>query len=557
MKSRQTFRTTQVLGGFTLTEMLVATTLVVMIMMMFAQIYGSALGTMKEQRGMANNDQKARVVSEVIRNDLKLMTFKQVSAGQGIVPLVPGITPDGAQRGYFYYSENLPGDDTDDVLQFTVEISGGTTDVWSHEGDEAAFFGHATLMGNTSNPRNQPFFDGPYGSGKSQGAEVCYFLRHGTLYRRVLLIREPPAYVIDNDVQPKWNNGARVFQAGNPYQVHNGVFWEDFDYAVTQVGGALTFHGLTSLSNTDSSPNEMISKPWFRFGHLNFPDVSVSGHHGRPREYSIHNSNDAGFIGRFTLFETSSPDADADETWPGQFALDPEDHILNRSISTPVDAATGIVTRLSNGTRMGDDILLTGVESFNVEIFDRRANGGAGGFVNLGSTDVVSFDNNWNPSYGPRDNNTSPPNNRPNNVFDTWTAQVDAPGIFPGPAGNGQPPRCALRVPWTGVGWQPRADGDPYTVDDIGTVIFPLSTSLIGYRLYQIIDGIIGDEVTDEPTWGADFVTDVSADPPTMGVVWQRFDNRLGLEALRITVRYRDVQSNQPRQVTIVHSFVE
>jgi hypothetical protein len=40
-------------------------------------------------------------------------------------------------------------------------------------------------------------------------------------------------------------------------------------------------------------------------------------------------------------------------------------------------------------------------------------------------------------------------------------------------------------------------------------------------------------------------------------VIWQCFDNRVGLQMIRITVRYRDPASASPRQVSIIHSFVE
>jgi hypothetical protein len=40
-------------------------------------------------------------------------------------------------------------------------------------------------------------------------------------------------------------------------------------------------------------------------------------------------------------------------------------------------------------------------------------------------------------------------------------------------------------------------------------------------------------------------------------VIWQCFDNRVSLPMIRITVRYRDVGTGLPRQVSIVHSFVE
>ena len=40
-------------------------------------------------------------------------------------------------------------------------------------------------------------------------------------------------------------------------------------------------------------------------------------------------------------------------------------------------------------------------------------------------------------------------------------------------------------------------------------------------------------------------------------LVWEAFDNRAGLKKMRITIRYNDAESGNPRQVSLVHSFVE
>ncbi|MFO1092490.1 MAG: type II secretion system protein [Planctomycetaceae bacterium] len=62
--------------GFTLVEMLVATALVMLIMLLFADVFGAAVGTMTAQRGIANNDQKARSFTTVLRHDLAGRTYR-------------------------------------------------------------------------------------------------------------------------------------------------------------------------------------------------------------------------------------------------------------------------------------------------------------------------------------------------------------------------------------------------------------------------------------------------------------------------------------------------
>jgi hypothetical protein len=41
------------------------------------------------------------------------------------------------------------------------------------------------------------------------------------------------------------------------------------------------------------------------------------------------------------------------------------------------------------------------------------------------------------------------------------------------------------------------------------------------------------------------------------GVTWEAFDNRIGLEMIRITIRTRDTTTGNPRQFSLTHSFVE
>ncbi len=41
------------------------------------------------------------------------------------------------------------------------------------------------------------------------------------------------------------------------------------------------------------------------------------------------------------------------------------------------------------------------------------------------------------------------------------------------------------------------------------------------------------------------------------GIVWECFDNRVGVSLLQITIRYRDPASNLSRQVTIRHSLTD
>ena len=224
--------------GFTLIEMLISTGLVVLMLTLFAQIFATATRTIGDQRAIARTDATQRVVDTTLREDFSRLTYRQrrdaAGYSRGIVPLAPGDEPDfERQRGYWYYSENDPLNDTDDVLQFTAEYARGL------DGQPTGYFrGKATPLGRPDldadgaggdppggtnyDPddedllndrldngnqtagtapvltvpgpdRDQPAFDDGDGSNlrtRSPAAEVAYFVRYGNLYRRELLLRE-------------------------------------------------------------------------------------------------------------------------------------------------------------------------------------------------------------------------------------------------------------------------------------------------------------------------------------------------------------------------------
>src|SRR5262245_4739225 len=93
--------------GFTLVEMLVAVGLVILMMSMFAAVCQLATGAMSKQKGIAENDQRARLVTTVLQSDLQKRTFRHM------LPFKPvGSTNDdnefrlAERQGYFYISEN-------------------------------------------------------------------------------------------------------------------------------------------------------------------------------------------------------------------------------------------------------------------------------------------------------------------------------------------------------------------------------------------------------------------------------------------------------------------
>ncbi|OYW21810.1 MAG: hypothetical protein B7Z55_05400, partial [Planctomycetales bacterium 12-60-4] len=185
---------------------------------------------------------------------------------------------------------------------------------------------------------NEPEFDDGFaanGLGTSIAAEVCYFLRAGTLYRRVLPIRTADSI---DDAQPHFRGGNRAISSGTPtvgnYPLNGSTvstFWRDFDYSASyypgktvsssppNVGPGVFFHASgPSLYNGSDGEFLIVDEtvtpattipvslaiPQWRFGHN--PNT------GLPREYLNLNgsandlTDDDTFIGRFLAQETAS-----------------------------------------------------------------------------------------------------------------------------------------------------------------------------------------------------------------------------------------------------------
>ena len=664
MTHRRTIRsrTSPTRAAFTLVEMLVATGLVILIMLLFAQIYGSAIGSITEQRGLANNDQKARQFDVTIRQDLQSMTYRQPTYPyadvRGIVPLAPGdelIIDPFSQRGFFYYSENDPIDQTDDVLHFTIMQRTGQRGEPLAKTQQRKFVGKAeSLNGLGVGMASEPEFDdGIVGNAQShsRAAEVVYFLRNGNLYRRQLLIRDPLQTQNYTGNQPTLQSPVpfpltpqsgvqrfRFIPDTSVYQQYAGDFWNDFDSSATRIyqlplGGRSYpwFHSIDSLDNHLRDSNNPLALPWNRFGFLNEPeDLANLGnpnpHHGNPREFADDNpANPTGpqygleFIGRMTHEETSHPDFNWPEIGTGA-------SLLRHSRAANGTLTNGAVTGLDFGPRIGEDIILANVESFDVQLFDHLYLPGPR-YVNLGEpdgldngnfpdTEMFSDGDRLQVVYGPRMPSASATPTLSffgqNRVFDTWhpDARVLNPNNVVPPAERFSrlPPYRPLttngtntaivpannKVQELGFFWQPNTLVPP------NQVYFPLAGE---DQRFQLLDNLATNNtfnpIPPGPASPGDrnangtidypgllpspslvariigFVDPTIAQPRRTGlkfpewplvpgsivedgnIIWQIQDNRVGVRGMRIIVRYRDQRSNIPRQLTIVHSFVE
>lgn len=553
--------------GFTLVEMLVAVTLVLLMMTMFAEIFTLATGSMSKQKGLAELDQRQRLTSVLIREDIQDRTFRLMYPYTSRLNPLNGLPADdgvpspvgtnygfGTRQGYFYISENDPDNDADDILQFTMNRLLSTSQTG------AIFYGRTrelrddqNMGGAGWNPNQPENDDGDYfgdgaGVGTSPYAEVAYFVRNKTLFRRLLLVRNSALNSVDDRPMsvppfpplmpptgpvPLMQPG--IYPIGTTTYVIGGSaanrFPQDFDYSATYDFAAqrVEFLGRHSLDNSDNALALCLGRPEMRFGFR--PN-------GRPMEYLPAPSG--AFIGRYTQEETSHNLF----AWPGDPGWGADSTILTGDdtgpytipTSTPANGMTlspsGRVNRFIGGPRQGEDLLLTNVLAFDVKVWDPRASVGPdgqpgragvddnqdgttdnaaelgspfsddGAFADIGHTGTGDYaqSNNFNTAYGPLAAN--------NRCFDTW---------HPALMGSlGAPPFRPAR---------PGPDGLPgiANFDD---------------------DNNDGDNDT---TTGAD-------NPEELG--WPHTDDvLLPMKAIQIKIRYLDVASGLVRDVTLIETF--
>lgn len=344
-------------AAFTLVEMLVSVTLVLMMMTLFTSIFSMATDSVSRQKGIAELDQGARICSNVIQADMAKRTMRYC------LPYYPGelaatsVTSFGKRAGYIYFSANDPNSGIDDVLQFTVN-----SELTFEEADSTLSFGAAAMLYDRVaesagelrrtalrfNP-NQPEADdselAPNGVTASTGAEISYFMRNGALYRRKILLREPlPVIGGDQAVGPRSlvqdnpyflseadgltaDGGGRFWYVATPSAINPAVaasyqltgtalppatwnvtqtndFWQQFDLAAKPIGNGgggtnpsagVELMGVTHLANDGDGFAPALGNPVYRWG--------FDFYTGESREHM--DTAGTNFLGRFLSAETS------------------------------------------------------------------------------------------------------------------------------------------------------------------------------------------------------------------------------------------------------------
>ena len=591
-------------AAFTLVEMLVAVGLVVLMMTLFAQIFQMATGTMQTQKGLSENDQRVRLVMNLLRNDLnsnptdtnnnnqprQYRTFRLLipyGSGELDQPTDPvtGSPADnaGTRNGYFYVSEGNVFDDTDDVLAMTVAIPNASNE---------RLYGKATLLFDSkqnSNWPNQPEYDDVLGvvnnAGSSTIAEVCYFLRAGTLYRRMLLVRKPNVPPPPpQDGTPSDSNSPPLPLNMSAYLGASGTttFWNDFDYSAyynQNQAIPLRFHStgtvLDSLSANSAQPNPFsLSNPAYRFGFDSVHQTNPPSYYGLPREYiSIGNANgnSSYFLGRFTQRETSDPNfgypgsitrnAGNPTSYTTPLGYQSDSTLPNYGVALYGNSGTPF-----NGTRAGEDVLMTNVMKFDIKVWDPAASYGGDNSPGFAGVDddnngIVDFINN-DPT-------------RPDPAEIGWPGSDD--GDFRDIGHHGNYGHYSLNSTQNGFSnlsstllaqQYGSAYYQAYGVNCFDTwnpnlllsAAYPppgnYSKDLPPYRPYGVgPDQRAGfSNVDDDGDGHTDFLANGHIDTKELG--WPGSDDFLPLTAIQIKISFYDATSKQLREVTLVQSLL-
>jgi len=392
--------------------------LVLLMMLMFTEIFQIASNSISTQRGLSENDQRARMLTTLMQADLNKRTFQDVTPFDPVIDNGLSASALTDRGGYLVISENDPDNDADDLIQFTADATITTKLL-----DTTPYFGKATeLGGNILAHPNQPETDdakiSPDNTSQSPYAEICYFMRGGNLYRRTLLIRKPLDLESTTTTQPmtsQTTGGLLFFDPATPLTYrYVDNFWNDFDFSAHRAGTPTpfaNFHDVNSFNNSNSpGVTYPLGRPYNRFG---FNHTT-----GLPREYVDDSSGNAQYIGRFTHQETSDPDflyPQANSTAGGNNPMDPS------GSSLVFDRARNVVSQYASGLRRAEDLVLSNVLSFDIKVFDQAA----GQFVDIGSATAVDYRTSATPAYTNNYPNVPTGNTFGTNIFDTWYVDLD------------------------------------------------------------------------------------------------------------------------------------
>ena len=264
-------------GGYTLVELLVATTLTLFLLGAVAIVFGMVGQTVNESRATLEMTDRLRAVTARLQNDLEGVT----------VAMTPPIDP-GTNQGYFKYIEGPNPLYRLDPTQYPSPQAGvwpnaANTDQVDGAGNpmpDTTVIDHNDIVMFTTRAREKPFVGRafqvmPNGElrrqAESQVAEVSWFVRGRTLYRRVLLVLPDfDADLTTSAREPALSFAQLATAAGYPAGT-DFSFYQFYDLSVRRHRNG-TPHDLTDDYLIPNSLGDL-TKPENRFAHQS-PDTN-------------------------------------------------------------------------------------------------------------------------------------------------------------------------------------------------------------------------------------------------------------------------------------------
>ena len=479
--------------GYTLLEILIAVTLMMMIMLGLTQLFSSVGTQINNTQATLQLAGNLRSVKSRLENDLKLVTVDLTKAP----PLKTGLN-----QGYFCIIEGMGAAHNNALLlardaasqSITVQDIAYTSDSTDLPYDNTVGDMDDVLMFTAYAPQGQPF-RGLVGGHvhESYTAEVIWFFRGNTLYRRTLLI------LPDLDFQSI---------LGTPEQGFGFYQRNDVSVRINPDTGFLAANTLEDLSLRQN-----------RFGH------AFSGDIQQAFPFNIHKNSAAYYMRMPTIQETSLPDWNVSQSFvknlesyiqqdSGTLFLTHTDGTSSESLpdsagnkpfidfwENPFPWSSGTAWEFDPVTgslkdsatpRFSEDVILTNVLSFDIQVWDDVA----GRYVSMGEAPNGTYADGRSAgplgrqgNYPLRAGGTLNPVALPC-VYDTWSEEYEREGYaWPDQTGNTVPTRGRDQIDNDGSG----------VIDDIGewTTPPPYDVPLRGVKITIRTFDPLGKSVRD------------------------------------------------------------
>ncbi len=391
-------------SGFTLIEVLIATALTLLLMAAAVTAFGVMSSTVVDSRALMEMTDRLRSTQHRLQTDLRFATvramippldprdnlgYMEIVEGPG--PAFNGTYTSGPYTGLpqRLYGEkpitdtNAPDTtvgDVDDFVMFTARSY------------KEPFIGRMQVKAVPNNSETPAGSDGignyAYHEStiKSRDAEICWFLRGTTLYRRCLLVVSP-----DFDIRQPSNGVNPIDPLPAPgSSTYGNAFYNYYDISVHQEGGTVDPRRFASTPNRTYVPNTLgdLTKRENRYAHLplaRYTPSNVNWPQNWPYDWPNQWPHDVRHFGRYALPTLSES---AQGNWPLDYGSSANSRPQGTGPSILPPQNPGIdywspqiryqdlrLPSYSNNPtrRIGEDVVLTNVIGFDIKIWDNLA----------------------------------------------------------------------------------------------------------------------------------------------------------------------------------------